>query len=134
MATTMSADRGPTEVRTSDPQSTLPLIGAAKGPIAVDLPDGEWILPLIERAIDRSMSRKEAAILMQQDLSLLKRQLKGDGHLSVKRLGALGESFWSALKDEISNYFGLLDKAELIAQGEALLDRGRQLLAKAAQR
>lgn len=134
MPSTLPIAAGLAEVRSSDRQSTLPMIGEARGPVGVDSPDGQWILPLIDRALDRTMQRKEAAFRMGMDVSLLKRQLSGDGHLSVKRLGALGGGFWSSLADELREHFALMDRSELIEQGEALIDRGRQLLARAAQR
>lgn len=113
----------------------LPMIGATpdrQGSINLDT--CRWILPLISRAIDRSMPRKEAAYLLGIDAAQLTRQLAGDGHLSTLRLGALGQDFWITLADELRAHFGFLDRAQLIEQGEALIDRGRQLLAKAAQR
>lgn len=88
-----------------------------------------WILGLVARAIDRTMPRKAAAIDMQMDRGQLTRELTGDGHLSIKRLGALPEQFWLTLADELREHFGMLDRAELISQGESLIDRGRQLLA-----
>ena len=131
MGATLPKERRPVENKSLD----LPLIGAVpKGQTPVKADDGRWILPLIARAIDRSMSRKEAAYAMQVDQGLMTRQLAGDGHLSALRLGALGATFWLALADELREHFGMLDRAHLIEQGEALIDRGRQLLAKAAQR
>jgi hypothetical protein len=128
---TVTAKRRPVEVQSLD----LPLIGAVpKGQAAVNCEAGHWILPLIGNAIDRTMQRKEAALRMGIDQALMTRQLSGDGHLSVPRLGTLGPTFWTVLADEIREYFGMLDRAQLIEQGEALIDRGRQLLAKAAQR
>ena len=43
-------------------------------------------------------------------------------------------AYWRNVVDELNVEFGIVDRAELIAQGEALIDRGRQLLAKAAAR
>lgn len=131
MQTSLARDRRPAKVQSLD----LPLIGAVpKGQAAVNCEEHRWILVLIGRAIDRSMQRKEAAVLMGIDQALLTRQLAGDGHLSALRLGALPQLFWLTLADEIREHFGMLDRAQLIEQGEALIDRGRQLLAKAASR
>jgi hypothetical protein len=131
MAATVPSDRRAVPVKSLD----LPLIGAVpKGQTKVNSDDGRWILALIGRAIDRAMSRKEAAIRMGVDQGLMTRQLSGDGHLSALRLGVLPEAFWLALADELRDHFGMLDRAQLIEQGESLIDRGRQLLARAAQR
>lgn len=131
MSTTVASARRPREVQSLD----LPLIGAApSSQSAVNCDAGDWILPILASTLDRTMPRKEAAITMGIDAAQLSRQLAGDGHLSVRRLGALGEPFWRQLSDELRIHFGLLDRAQLIAQGEALIDRGRQLLAQAAQR
>jgi len=103
-----------------------------EGPATFQSPDGDWILQVIGDAIDASMSRKDAAIRMHLDQSQMTKQLQGDGHLSVRRLGALGDTFWMALADTLRARFDLLDKRQLIAQAEALADRSRQLYTKAA--
>ena len=131
MSVSVRAERRSGEVKSLD----LPLIGATpQGQPTVNPVDSAWILSLIARAIDRTLSRKEAAYLMHLDQGQMTRQLSGDGHLSALRLGALPEQTWLALADEIREHFGMLDRTQLIEQGEALIDRGRQLLAKAAQR
>jgi hypothetical protein len=113
----------------------LPLRGSApRVPTTFHSTEAEWILPLIAAAIDATLPRKEAAYLLGTDQSSLTKQLKGELHLSVFRMGALPEKFWLALADALREHYGLLDKATLIEQGEALIDRGRQMLAKAAQR
>ncbi|MGE0362767.1 MAG: hypothetical protein AB7R67_18790 [Vicinamibacterales bacterium] len=103
-----------------------------EGPATFQSPDGDWILAVIADAIDASMSRKEAAIRMHLDQSQMTKQLQGDGHLSVRRLGALGDAFWMAMADALRARFDLLDKRQLIAQAEALADRSRQLYTRAA--
>jgi len=131
MASMVSTGTRRPEVKTLD----LHRIGAAPdSQAAVNSPAGDWILPILMRALDRTMPRKEAAFHMGIDAAQLTRQGNADGHLSVRRLGALGPSYWRHVVEELSIEFGLLDRADLIAQGEALIDRGRQLLAKAAQR
>lgn len=94
--------------------------------------DGDWILPILMAALDDTMSRKEAAIVMEMDAAQLSRQGAGDGHLSVRRLGRLGESFWRNVVTRLQVHFGILSKAELIQHADALSDRARQLYAKAA--
>jgi hypothetical protein len=112
----------------------LPLIGATPGDQSTvnDVADGMWILPILARALDHTMPRKAAAITMQMDAGQLSRQLAGDGHLSIKRLGALGDAYWRNVLTELQVEFGMISKADLIAQAEALADRSRQLFAKAA--
>lgn len=114
----------------------LPLMGEAprrrEGPTTFQSPDGDWILSVIADAIDASMSRKDAALRMHVDQSQMTKQLQGDGHLSVRRLGALGDGFWMAMADTLRERFDMLDKRQLIAQAEALADRSRQLYTKAA--
>lgn len=111
------------------------MIGATpRSQSTVNSDAGDWILPVLMRALDRTMARKEAAIVMGMDAAQLSRQGSGDGHLSVRRLGALGETYWLNVADELRIHFGMLDKAQLIAQAEALSDRARQLFAQAAQR
>lgn len=91
----------------------LPLIGATpnRQPTVNPL-EGGWILPLIACAIDQTMQRKEAAILMGLDAGQMTRQLSGEGHLSVRRLGMLGEEFWLALADGLRRHFGIDNDAQ----------------------
>jgi len=111
----------------------LPLIGAAPDSQAtVNEIAGQWILPIIADALDRTLPRKEAAYVMGMDAGQLSRQLAGDGHLSVKRLGALGDAFWRNVVSALQVHFGILTKADLIEQADALSARARQLYAKAA--
>jgi hypothetical protein len=118
-----------TEVNSLD----LPLIGAAPGSQpTVNSFDGDWILPVLSEAIERTMPKKVAAHAMGIDQGQLSRQLAGDGHLSVRRLGALGEEFWKNLVTALQVHFGILSKQELIEQADSLSDRARQLYAKAA--
>jgi hypothetical protein len=91
----------------------LPLIGEApRSQQPVNGDDDQWILPLITRAIERSVGHKAAAISAQMDKAQLSRQLSGDGHLSVRRLALLPEDFWLALVDELRAYFKLDNDAE----------------------
>jgi len=113
----------------------LPLIGLAPpGQAAVKPQDAEWILPLIGKAIDSTMQRKEAAILMGIDAAQMTRQLNGDGHLSALRLGALPPSFWIALIDGLRHHFKLDDPAARVQQAMDLVGRGMAMLVSEAQR
>lgn len=114
----------------------LPLIGATPNRQAIfnPLEDETWALGLIGGAIDKTMQRKEAAILMGIDAGQLTRQLTGDGHLSARRLGALPREFWMALIAEIRGHYGELDRAELAAKAEWHLDEARRCFAQAAAR
>lgn len=125
MAATVASSRR----QSQDNDLALPLIGAARRsqPI-VNAVEGLWILPVIAQSIDRVMSRKEAAIVMGLDEGQLSRQLKGDGHLSVVRLGALGERFWIALRDELAIYFDLNDPMAEAKQAAELITRGMSML------
>lgn len=107
----------------------LPLMGAVRESQAVvKLDDNRWILPLIGAAIDRTMQRKEAAILLGLDAGQMTRQLQGDGHLSVLRMGALPREFWIALVQELKGFYKLDDPAERVQQAVDLIGRGMAAL------
>ena len=107
----------------------LPLMGAVRGDqAAVNLIDNRWILPLIGQAIDRTMQRKEAAILLGLDAGQMTRQLQGDGHLSVLRMGALPREFWIALVGELKTFYKLDDPAERVQQAVDLIGKGMAAL------
>ena len=91
-----------------------------------------WVLPLVGRAIDRVMPRKEAAALMGIDQGNLTRQLSGEGHLSTLRLGALGPAFWTAFTDEIRAHFGLDNRAECLRRAQEYDELARRFYAQAA--
>lgn len=111
----------------------LPLIGATPNSQAtVNSTDGDWILPILMGALDDTMPRKEAAILMDLDAAQLTRQGNADGHLSVRRLGRLGDAYWRNVVTRLQIHFGILSKTELIEQANALSDRAKALYAKAA--
>ena len=111
-------------------QSTeLPLMGAVRDRQApINLADNRWILPLIGQAIDRTMQRKEAAILLGLDAGQMTRQLQGDGHLSVLRMGALPREFWIALVQELKAHYRLDDPAERVQQAVDLIGKGMAAL------
>ena len=113
----------------------LPLIGAVpQGQAPVKALDAGWILPLIGKAIDRTMQRKEAAILLGIDHGQMTRQLSGDGHLSAFRLGGLPQEFWIALIDELRGHFKLDDPQARVQQAMDLVQRGISLLVTEAQK
>lgn len=131
MARSFSGAQRHSEVKPLD----LPLIGATpKGQATVNPVDAAWILPLIGQAIDRTMQRKEAAILLGLDAGLMTRQLQGDGHLSALRLGALPQAFWIALIDELRGHFKLDDPAARVQQAMDLIGRGMAALVAEAKR
>jgi hypothetical protein len=70
------------------------------------------------------MQRKEAALVMGMDASLMKRRLSGDGNLTIQQLSALPATFWVALLGEIRIHFKFDDPAEITAQGVDLISRG----------
>ena len=108
----VARNRRPAQVNSLD----LPLIGEtpAQQPSvnAVDSGAGNWILPLIERAVERTVGHKAAAIAAGLDKGQWSRQLHADGHLSVRRLGLLPADFWLALIDELRAHFGIDNDAE----------------------
>lgn len=77
-----------------------------------ELVGGDWILPLVKNAQERVMSQKEAVLTMAMDKSQYIRNLNADGHLSIRRMGMLGENFWRELVGEVSAHFGWDDESE----------------------
>lgn len=137
MSTKVASAARPQEVPVGDPQGTLGFIGEARGAslgswAPEDVEAAKWFLQIVDRAQQRTGSFKQFHGTLKQDKSLTRRQLDGDGHLSAARLALLGSDFWLAVADEIRHHFGVVDRAELVAKGEALMDRARVLFAKAA--
>lgn len=116
----------------------LPLLGAARsGQVAGNsLADGLWILPIVGRAIDRCMSRKEAALLLGISEGALSKQIAGaDGKcMNFARFGALGERVAVALADELRSHFKLDDPQERVQQAMELIGRGMAQLVAEAKR
>lgn len=108
------------EVTSGDRAVRLPLIGAARSHPTVtsgsESVAGDWILPLIRRAQERVMSQKEALYVIGIDKAQYIRNLNGEGHLSVRRLGLLPEDFWRALIDELRAHFKMDDDSERLAR------------------
>lgn len=136
MGATVAARVVQAEGKTLTPQ--LPLVGEARRPVpegATVAERGRWILPIVARSIDRVMSRKEAAILLGVSEPVLSRYVKGedDKSLSLIKLGALGDRFWVALRDELAIYFDLNDPNAEIAQATDLISRGISVLLRRAK-
>jgi hypothetical protein len=114
------------------------LIGAVRKAGQEDgkLVAGEWLMPLVGRALDRVMSRKEAAILLNLSEPELSKQVSGaEGKsLNVRKLGALGDRFAIALADEIREHFGLNDPANVVQQAMELVTRGMSMLVSEVKR
>jgi hypothetical protein len=131
MAPSLNRHAAQAEVKPLD----LPLIGAVPHSQApVKSVDAGWILPLIAKAIDRTMQRKEAAILLGIDHGQMTRQLSGDGHLSALRLGGLPQEFWIALIDELRGHYQLDDPAARVQQAVDLVGRGLSMLVSEVKR
>jgi AraC-like DNA-binding protein len=124
----VSARRRPTEDNVGD----LPLMGAVpQGQRAVndvDLAKGQWILDLLKEAIDSAYQHKAAASDMGMDKSLLTRQLSGDGHLSLRRVGLLPDYVICSWAGRIQSRYGADDKAVRIERAMELIERGRTML------
>lgn len=114
------------------------LIGpvAKQGQPEGKLVGGDWFLPLVMRAVDRVMSRKEGALLCGVTEAEFSKQITGaDGKsLNVRKLGALGERFLIALADEIRAEFKLDDPAARIERAAELVTRGLALLVAETKR
>lgn len=112
----MAAMVAPAHRHQQVPSGDLPLIGAARTshPIVTssDCDGGDWILPLVRRAQERVMAQKEAVLTMGLDKAQYIRQLGGEGHLSIRRLGLLDEHFWRAFIDELRAHFHMDDDTE----------------------
>lgn len=115
MAASVAAARTDREVTSGRSQVGLPMLGAARTdrtPTVGQDEGGDWILPLVKRAQERVMSQKAAILTMGMSKTHYIENLQGTGHLSVRRLGLLGEDFWRALIDELREHFGLDNDAE----------------------
>lgn len=97
---------------------------------------GEWLMPLIEKAIDRCMTRKEAALLCGLSESELSKQVSGaEGKsLNVRKLGSFGHQFAIVLADEIRGHFKLDDPAARIERAAELVTRGLAMLVSEVKR
>lgn len=105
------------------------------GPVRKGQPEGklvagEWLMPLIQKAVERTMSQKEGAILCGLSEPEFSKQLTGkEGKsLNVLKLGALGDRFALALADEIRAKFQIDDPASRRERAVELVSRGLALL------
>src|SRR5690606_7253995 len=103
-----------------------------------ELAGAEWILGCAKRAQEKVMSQKEAVLTMGMDKAQYIRQCNADGHLSLRRLGMLGEDYWRAFCDEVGEFFGWKDDAEQLERAieiqRAAAARIEQLTRKLVQR
>lgn len=134
MAASVPATDRRAPVQTLDRQLTLGPLGLPSRQTTVNSAPPDWILPLVARAIDQSMSRKEAALTMQIDQAQMTRQLAADGHLSIRKLGVLGESFWLNLADGIRAHFGLDDDEQRLDRALDGLSASVQVIAQIARK
>lgn len=107
------------EATVGQSQDSLPLIGAARTNRALTAgqsSDGDWILPLIKRAQERTIKQAAAIAVMGIAKTQYIENLQGVGHLSVRKLGMLGEDFWVALIDELRAHFGLDDDEQQLTR------------------
>lgn len=97
---------------------------------------GEWLMPLVARAVDRVMSRKEGAALCGLTEAEFSKKVSGaEGKsLSVRQMGSLGERFLVAWADEIRAEFKLDDPAARIERAAELVTRGLALLVAETKR
>lgn len=134
MSSSVASVRGRSEVKGGD----LPLMGAVRdsprGVNDVDLAAGQWILDLLKEAIDSAYSHKGASTDMGMDKSLLTRQLSGDGHLSLRRVGLLPDYVICSWAGRIQSRYGVDDKAIRIERAMEMIEKGRSMLAAEASK
>lgn len=112
MSHSLTARRTDPEATTGRHQVGLPMLGAARTdltPTAGQDTDGDWVLAIVKRAQERVMSQKTAYLSMGMSKTHYIENLQGTGHLSVRRLGLLGEDFWRAFVDELRAHYGMDD-------------------------
>jgi hypothetical protein len=113
MSATMPNRRTDAEATRGQAQVSLPMLGAARTDRTLTASqDGDWILPLIKVAQERVMSQKAAVITMGIAKTQYIENLQGVGHLSVRKLGLMGEDFWLALIDELRAHFKIDNDAD----------------------
>lgn len=121
------------QVNALDRQLGLGPMGLPRSQEPIKSLDSGLIVAALIEALDNTMSRKEAAILMEKDQGQLSRQVQ-NGHLTLADLAKLGDDYWRNVADALRAKFDLLDRAELVAQGERHMERARWFFAKAASR
>ncbi len=131
MGSTLAAAHSQSEVNSLD----LPLMGAARRVPVGDAPEGgDWLVQCAARAVDRVMSRKQAAIVMGMDQAQMTRQFTGNGHLSMRRFGVLGDDVMRAFLDELRDHFGLQSEAERLDRALDGLTASVQVIADIARK
>lgn len=135
MGASVNRSHAQREVKVDEPRLSG-LIGAVRNTQATlkELEGGEWFLSCVERAIDRVGQKKDAALTMGIDGGQLKNQLKGEGHLSARRLGLMGRDFFEALIDELRVFYKLDDDAERLDRAIECVNRGMQQIAAIAKK
>lgn len=100
-----------------------------------DFPGGGlWLVECADRALERTMSHKVASDAMGIDKGQLSNELKGVGHLSVKRLGLLGPDFFEAWIDEIRAHFNLSDDEERLRRAIAMRAKADEEIERIARK
>ena len=130
IANSVAARRRLQEGNTGD----LPLLGAVparqQGVNTVEVTGGQWLLDHLHDAIGGVYSHKAAAIDMDMDKGLLSRQLNGDGHLSLLRVGCIqSPEVHVSWAERILGRFGRNDKAARIERAMQLIEQGKAMLA-----
>ena len=96
--------------------------------------NGDWILPLIKAAQEAVMSQKDAILTMGIAKTQYIENLQGVGHLSVRRLGMLGASFWLALIDELRNYYQINTDEERLQRAIAIRAEADKVIEEIARK
>lgn len=135
MADSLRHRRTDAEVTTGQRQVGLPIMGSVR----TDRPltegqNGDWILPLIKAAQEAVMSQKDAVLTMGIAKTQYIENLQGVGHLSVRRLGMLGESFWFALIDEVRDYFKVNTDEERLARALQIRQEADRVIEEIARK
>lgn len=121
------------EIKAVDGQLSLGPMGLPPSQEPIKSIASPLIVEALIEALDLTMSRKEAAILMGKDQGQLSRQV-ASGLLTLLDLSKLGDEYWRNAADVLRARFDLFDRAELVAQGERHMERAKWFFAKAAQR
>lgn len=119
MSAIQSSRRTDEEVTDGRRQVALPIVGAARTDLTqteVRLEDGDWFLGCIKRAQENVMQQKVAVSKMGMAKTQYIENLQGTGHLSARRLGLLGDSFFFALIDELRIHFHINTDEERLAR------------------
>lgn len=138
MAASSAATRTVREATDGRCQVGLPMLGAARTDrtpsVGQDPDGGDWILPLVRRAQERVMSQKAAVLTMGMSKTHYIENLQGVGHLSIRRLGLLGEDFWRALLDEVRAHFGMDDDAARLDRALDGMSASMKVIAEIARK